>query len=65
MKKKAAVSYFGSTVKLAEALGIAQPAISQWGKDVPPRRAFEIERITNGALKADFTPVSQQSAQTH
>ena len=63
MKKKDAVLYFGNTVKLAKALGIAQAAISQWPEDIPQRRAFEIERITNGALKADFTPVNQQSAQ--
>ncbi len=54
MKKTDVVSYFGNTVKVAEVLGVAQSAVSQWGEDIPPRRAFEVERITGGALKADF-----------
>ena len=55
MKKIDAVSHFGNTVKLAEALGIAQAAVSQWGDDVPMRRAFELEQITGGALKSGFS----------
>ncbi len=62
MKKADAIAYFGTSSELAKRLGIAKQAISQWGEDVPKLRAFEIERITNGALKADFTPVSQDSA---
>ena len=54
MKTKDAISYFGGTVKLAKALGIAQPAVSQWGSDVPLRRAHEIQHITGGVLKVDF-----------
>ena len=54
MKKVDAVLHFGNTIKLAKALGIAQSAVSQWGDEIPMRRAFEIERITNGKLKADF-----------
>lgn len=54
MKKADAISHFGTTVKLASALGIAQSAVSQWGDEIPKLRAYEIERITNGALKADF-----------
>jgi DNA-binding transcriptional regulator YdaS (Cro superfamily) len=61
MKKKDAVKYFGGVSKLAAALGILHSAVSQWGEDIPQRRAFEIERITEGALKVDFTPVSQSS----
>lgn len=56
MKKVDVVAHFGNTVKVAEALGIAQAAVSQWGEDIPQRRAFELQHITEGALKADFTP---------
>lgn len=50
------IKHFGGVVKVASALKIDHSAVSQWGENVPQLRAFEIERITNGALKADFTP---------
>jgi DNA-binding transcriptional regulator YdaS (Cro superfamily) len=65
MKKEDVISFFGTQEKTARALGVKQASVSRWPEDIPSLRAFEIERITNGALKADFTPVSQQSAQTH
>ena len=55
MKKSKAIDHFGSSTKLAKQLNISKQSISQWGDDVPPRRAFEIERITQGKLKADFS----------
>ena len=61
MKKKDVIEYFGGVGKTAIVLGVLQSAVSQWGENVPQRRAFEIERITNGVLKADFTP-SQHNA---
>jgi DNA-binding transcriptional regulator YdaS (Cro superfamily) len=63
MKKQDVIRYFGSQEKTAKALGVNQGSVSKWGETVPPLRAFEIERITNGDLKADFTPVNKQSAQ--
>ena len=65
MKKSDAVAHFKSASNLAKALGLSRMSVSKWGEDIPQRRAFEIERITHGALKADFVPVSQQSAQSH
>ncbi|AVH33420.1 Cro/Cl family transcriptional regulator [Vibrio fluvialis] len=56
MKTRDAIKYFGTAVALARSLGISKQSISRWGEDVPPRRAFELERITLGKLKADFTP---------
>lgn len=56
MKKQDVISYFGNQEKTAIALGVKQASVSRWSEEVPLRRAFEIERITNGALKADFTP---------
>lgn len=52
MKKIDAIKHFGGIVKLAETLGIRPQAVSQWGKDIPIRRAYEIERLTKGKLKA-------------
>ncbi len=62
MKKTDALTYFGTQKALADALGIAQAAVAQWGEEVPPRRAFEIERITDGKLKATFSPAIQKKA---
>jgi len=53
MKKNEAIEFFGSQVKLADALGINKSAISQWGDYVPELRAFQIEKITNGELKVN------------
>ncbi|MBL4831293.1 MAG: Cro/Cl family transcriptional regulator [Aliivibrio sp.] len=57
MRKEEAVKYFGSVTELSKKLNVTTQSISQWGEKIPLRRAFEIERITNGALKADFTPI--------
>jgi len=53
MKTSDAISFFGNKVKLAEALGVTHSAICQWGDHVPPRRAYQIERLSNGKLKFD------------
>lgn len=51
------VDYFGSQVKLADALGVTQGAVSQWMSKggLPAVRAVQIERLTDGKFKAvDF-----------
>ncbi|MEL4390664.1 Cro/CI family transcriptional regulator [Shewanella xiamenensis] len=53
MKTKDAISHFGNKLKLAEALSVTKSAISQWGADVPELRAYQIERLTHGALKVN------------
>ena len=53
MLKHEAIKYFGSQSNLAKKLNINQAAISQWGETVPPLRAYEIERLTNGELKVE------------
>lgn len=52
MKTADVVGYFGTQEQVAAALGISQAAVSQWGDNVPLRRAYEIEQITRGKLKA-------------
>lgn len=53
MKKADVISYYGSQVELADALGISEAAVSQWGDSVPQGRAYQIEVMTGGKLKAD------------
>ncbi len=56
MKKSDVIAYFGSMTKAGEALGITKSAISQWPDDIPPLRAYEIEKLTKGKLKVNFRP---------
>lgn len=59
MQKSDVIQYFGSQAKVAKALSdagykISKPAISKWPEEIPGLRAFQLERITSGALKADL-----------
>ncbi len=53
MKTRDAVKHFGGRAKLAGKLGITTQAITQWGENVPTRRALELEKLTGGALRAE------------
>ncbi|WP_447830433.1 Cro/CI family transcriptional regulator [Aeromonas salmonicida] len=64
MKKIDAINYFGSAAELAKRLNISEAAISQWGETIPQGRAYQIEVLTVGKLKADpITPTPDNSAQ--
>ena len=52
MRTQDAIAHFGTQAALAEALGIKQPSVADWGDTVPPLRQIQIEKITRGALKA-------------
>lgn len=54
MKPKDVVKHFGGIVKAAEALGVSRQAIYIWlqRKKIPPQRAYQIQVITGGTLKA-------------
>lgn len=54
------VDHFGGIPAMAERLGILPQAIYQWDSQIPPGRAFEIQVITKGKLKADQMPVRQR-----
>ncbi|MEH8245908.1 MULTISPECIES: Cro/CI family transcriptional regulator [Aeromonas] len=56
MKKADAINYFGSAAELAKKLNISEAAISQWGETIPQGRAYQIEVLTGGKLKADPIP---------
>ena len=51
---KEIIKWFGSQVELARQLGVTQAAVAQWVAEdkVPPYRAIQIERITDGQFKA-------------
>ncbi len=52
MTKAQAIEHYGSMKALAKALGVSYEAVRQW-VSVPPLRQYELERITDGALKVD------------
>lgn len=61
MKKTDAIKYFGNKANIAKALNIEPQAVYQWGEYVPKGRAFEIELMTKGKLKASFPKLKKAS----
>ncbi|MFM5008152.1 Cro/CI family transcriptional regulator [Aeromonas veronii] len=64
MKKHDAVQHYGSVVQLAAALGIKPQSVSQWGETIPQGRAYQLELMTGGQLKADTTALPGQERDT-
>ncbi|MFB2890977.1 MULTISPECIES: Cro/CI family transcriptional regulator [Aeromonas] len=62
MKTELAVDYFGTKAAIADALGIKKSAVSQWGDTIPKGRAYQIEVLTGGKLKADQHNTAQGRA---
>lgn len=62
MKKKDVIAHFGSVGAVADALNIKGQAVSQWGDDVPIRRAYEIERVTKGVLTVESSRSNSEAA---
>jgi DNA-binding transcriptional regulator YdaS (Cro superfamily) len=56
------LTHFGGTVKLADALGIKHQAISQWRGGIPVGRAFQIQVLTKGKIKAKELRQTPQDA---
>ena len=50
------VRYFGTKAAIAQALNIRPQAVYQWKGKVPPLRALELERLTQGRLVARSRP---------
>lgn len=55
MRKQDVIHHFGSVGAVAAALGITSQAVSMWPEAVPLMRQYEIERLTDGQLRA-YTP---------
>ena len=54
MTTEEAIAYFGNRKKMGEALGIWPHVTYRWGEYPPKLRQFEIERISDGKLKAEY-----------
>lgn len=59
MKTADVIAHFGGQGRLAKAIDVSQPAISKWGETVPELRAYQIQVLTNGKLKANFPLIKQ------
>ncbi len=47
------IKYFGSKAAIAKVLCVDRSAVTLWGQEgLPPGRAIQIEKITNGVFKA-------------
>lgn len=55
MKKEVVLKHFGTMGKVATALGISVPAVSQWGEVIPEKNAYRLQEITNGKLKVQHS----------
>lgn len=53
MRKNDVIHHFGSVGAVAAALGITSQAVSLWPDTIPLGRQFQLERLTEGKLKAD------------
>lgn len=55
MKTVDVVRFFGSKSKVAKELQLTKQAVGQWGEIVPELRQLQIELITSGQLRSEFT----------
>jgi len=54
MTYQEALAYFDNKPsRMAKALGITPAAVSQWREEIPRLRQLELEKISNGVLKAE------------
>lgn len=54
MRTKDAIQHFGNVPNLAAALGLtSRQAVYHWGEYPPVGRQYQIEILTNGALRAE------------
>jgi len=53
------IKHFGNQRKMALRLGVSRQAVGEWSKlkTIPANRAIQIEKITNGELKATEMPI--------
>ena len=53
MSTQDVMAYFTTQANIADALGISQAAVSQWGERPPMLRQYQIQVATSGGLMAD------------
>ncbi|WP_339617224.1 Cro/CI family transcriptional regulator [uncultured Gilvimarinus sp.] len=62
MTKTEVLAHYKTGKAVAEALGLSESAVSQWPEVIPRLRAFELERITQGALKVGGVSADRAAA---
>lgn len=53
MLTKDAIEHFGSQKALADAIGITQPSVAEWGEYPPPLRQIQIQVASGGDLQPE------------
>lgn len=48
-----AIAFFRTQKRLSRALGVGQAAVSGWRRMIPARYQYQLEVITDGALRTD------------
>ena len=64
MKTDQAIEQAGSTKALADLLGITPSAISQWGKDVPDSRCWQLKVLKPEWFEATGADCRNRRAET-
>lgn len=59
MRTQAAVDHFGSQTALANALGIKQSSVAEWGEYPPETRQVQIHALTRGKLRAESVVIAK------
>ncbi|WPJ21817.1 DNA-binding transcriptional regulator [Pseudoalteromonas phage vB_Pun_Y3] len=63
MLRKDMIAHFGSATEVVKQLtNLTHGAVSQWGEIIPMGRAYEIESLTNGAMKVDLSLYERKPA---
>ena len=52
MLKNDVLNHFGGVGATAAALGLSQPSVSNWADPLPELRQLQIERMTQGEMRA-------------
>lgn len=53
MTKGDVIRFFGTQQAVADALGIKQSSVAEWGEYPPEARQLQIHRVTAGKLRAE------------
>lgn len=65
MKTAEVVKFFETQQGVADALGIKQSSVAEWGEYPPPLRQLQIEALTKKKLKAEpaaLNPTKSEAA---
>ena len=53
MTNEEAIKFFGHRAIMAEKLGVTLHVTYRWDEQMPMLRQYQVERLSNGRLKAD------------